>query len=71
MHAGIMVVRLLAVAGMVLHLFPDLIWHIADAGLRSAARLAAATDRTAALVLSHDLHGLADLAAAAGYLVLR
>ena len=61
MHARIMVVRLLAVAGMVLDLLPDLGRHVLGPVARAAARLAAASGCcSAALVLCDLLHDVVE-----------
>ncbi len=58
-HARIMMMRLFAVAGMVLDLLPNLGRQVALPGARTAARLAAAARRAAALVLGDLLHHVA------------
>jgi len=54
-HARVMVMRLLAVARMVLHLLPHVGSHIGWAGGRAAARLAAAAGCAATLVIGDFL----------------
>jgi len=61
MHARVVVMRFLAVAGMVLDLFPDLGRQIALACRRSATRLATAATGPATLVFRDRLHHGADV----------
>src|SRR6266536_1233853 len=58
-HARVMMVRFLAVAGMILDLLPDLRRQVALACRGAATGLAAAGFGAAALLLSHLLHDLA------------
>ena len=60
MHARVMMMRFLAVAGMVLDLLPDIRRQIALARGRAATRLAAAARGAAALVLGDLLHDPVD-----------
>ena len=63
-HAGVMVMRLFAVARVVLDLFPDFRGHVGRAGRGTATRLAAATAGTTALMIGERLlHLLADFGA--------
>ena len=64
MHARVVVMRFLAVAGMVLDLLPDLGRQIALTRRRSAACLAAATTGAAAFVLRDRLHHFSDFCGA-------
>ena len=59
-HARVVVMRLFAVAGMVLDLVPDLGGQVVLAGARAAARLAAAACCAAALVLGDLLHDVVE-----------
>ncbi len=71
MHAGVMVMRLLAVARVVLHLLPHFGSHIGRAGGRAAARLAASAGCAAAFVIGDLLQQVAKLIGVGGFEFVR